>query len=378
MRINILLLFLVGTFFISHQSLAQWSNETFMHDNIERQYRIYIPDNYDANEPAALVLTLHGLGDNISNFSLVGFSSVADTANFIVLVPQAVTDPLLGTAWNSKAGTFGIYPNTDVDDIGFLNALVDATLNEYNVDPDRVFMCGFSMGGFMTNRMACESNSRFAAFASVAGTMGSGLNECNPEKAIPFAHFHGTADVNVGYESNLFGINVDSLVNFWTANNNLTSQPIHTEIDEVANDGFTIDHYLYTGGNADYELYKINGAAHIWLRKPSNDISYTEEIWNFFNRHTGALNVDELPVDETLKVYPNPTSDILNIVLNNVNTREAYQVSLYDMTGRLVIEHQGIGSQFALPLKEMDLKNGLYLLKVGNHKFNFTQKVILE
>src|ERR1700752_3048181 len=105
---------------------AQWQNKGFTHQGNARQYRVYKPASYNPSNPASLVLTLHGLGDNMTNFSNIGFNSVADTANIIVVVPQAMTDGLISsTAWNSGTGFMGYYPNSSINDVSFLSALID-------------------------------------------------------------------------------------------------------------------------------------------------------------------------------------------------------------------------------------------------------------
>ena len=106
-------------------SFGQWSNKTMSFGGTTRSYRLYVSPNYNASNPASIVMTLHGLGDNMTNFSNLGFAQIGDTANIIVICPQAVSDPLAGTAWNSGAGMMGYYPNSSVNDIGFLNALVE-------------------------------------------------------------------------------------------------------------------------------------------------------------------------------------------------------------------------------------------------------------
>lgn len=378
MKFKSLLVFVVGLLFMFNQAEAQWTNKTMTHDGLERAYKVYIPANYDENEPAALVLTLHGMGDNKDNFSLIGFAPIADTANFVIVVPQAMSDPMMGTAWNSGAGLMGIFPNAAVDDVGFLNALVDTVSINYSINEDKVYVCGYSMGGFMTQRMACESNAKFAAFASVAGTRGSGITSCNPGKAIPVAHFHGTTDATVGYIENMFGMGVDPLIDFWITNNQTETTAIHTEIPVIATDGYTIDHYLYSNGNADVELFKVNGADHVWLSKPNNDISYTEEIWKFFSKQEGAVSIKEGTVKAELNVYPNPATNVLNIEINNVEFSSSYFISIYDVKGSLVYQEVGRGKQIQINLEHSNLTSGFYLLKVDNEAFNITQKVVLK
>lgn len=373
-----LILFFALSLCLSSTAIAQWSTHTLSHGGLTREYMLYLPNNYDESNPASLVLTLHGLGGTMQNFSQMGFDRVADTTNYIVISPQAVSDILAGTAWNSRAGILGYYPNSNVDDIGFLNALIDNTIANYAVNPDRVFMCGFSMGGFMTQRMACESNGKFAAFASVAGTIGSGINACSPGRAVPVAHFHGTEDDVVGYYDNTFGINVNDLMTNWITNNSTSTTPIHTALPDTANDGYTVDHYLYTNGNADVELFKVNGAAHIWLNKPANDIAYTEEIIRFFNKTDEPVGIEDLFAYSDIKVYPNPAKEELFINLPNSRTSNNYQIGLYDMLGKLVYQSQTMDNEVRIPLNNLSLNQGIYVLKLDNQEFSYSFKVAVE
>ena len=49
-----------------------------------------------------------------------------------------------------------------VDDVGFVNAMIDAVDAAYCVDPKRVYAAGFSNGGMLSNRLACELGDRVA------------------------------------------------------------------------------------------------------------------------------------------------------------------------------------------------------------------------
>jgi polyhydroxybutyrate depolymerase len=106
---------------------AQYSTRSFTFGGVTRQYLLYIPAAYDGSKAVPFVMALHGLGDNMNNFAGINFNSIADTANFIFAIPQALVDTVLSgsTAWNSGAGEFGITLNPNVDDVGFLNALID-------------------------------------------------------------------------------------------------------------------------------------------------------------------------------------------------------------------------------------------------------------
>ena len=108
--------------------------------------------------------------DNMNAFSGIGFNYVADLFGWIVITPQALDAVVLGqnfgAAWNSGAGAENVVYNNinlgniilneDVDDSGFLMAVLDSLENNFNINTDSVFFTGFSLGGFMCNRIAAE------------------------------------------------------------------------------------------------------------------------------------------------------------------------------------------------------------------------------
>src|SRR5689334_10111926 len=98
---------------MSFARAGQSLSKTVTFDDTTRTYRIYIPSSYDNTHPVPLLMALHGLGDNASNFQGVGFNQIADTANFIAVYPNALPDPVLGsTGWNT-----GIHPLNQTDDV---------------------------------------------------------------------------------------------------------------------------------------------------------------------------------------------------------------------------------------------------------------------
>ncbi len=345
----------------SVSAFAGWENKGFSFEGVNRTYRVYTPANYNTSNPASVVLTLHGLGDNMTNFSGIGFNNVADTANIIVVVPQAVADPMFGTAWNSGAGMAGIYPNATVNDVGFISALIDTIQANYSTQPENVFCTGFSMGGFMTERLAFQLNNKINSYASVAGTFGSGLVLSDPGRAINIAHFHGTADPTVTYTPGTFGASADSVINFWVANNSCDTAPVHTALPDTKADGLTVDHYLYSGGNngTEVELFKVNNAAHIWLTD-LNDISYTLEIWKFFYKHKSATTgIDNLNKESlSLSLSPNPVAT--QATLHWGKPLQNAQIKICDVSGRVIRTHLVEKQQQSATIDVSGLSNGIY------------------
>ncbi|MCF8463990.1 MAG: T9SS type A sorting domain-containing protein [Flavobacteriales bacterium] len=369
--------------FIGFSSFAQQTTHNWDFDGANRQYIQYVPSIYDGSESVPLVIVLHGLGDNMTNMSQVGFRQVADTANFIVVTPEALIDQMFtgSTAWNSGAGVAGFSLNADVDDVGFLNALIDTISDHYNIDQSRIFATGFSMGAFMSNRLACELSHRIASIASVAGTIGGTLT-CAPEQDVPVCHFHGTSDTQVGYgiagggvQDNSFGNNVVDWISFWNSNNGCGNVTLEGQFPNSANDGFTVDYVEYAGcdNNARTVHYKVHGANHVWLG-PSNDVFYTTEIWKFF-LGLSPTNLVPAGITEntiaTIGIYPNPTSAVLRI--ENTEAK-ILNVSVFNTTGQLVKEFSSASNAIDVS----NLETGIYQIMVATEKGLFSNTFIKE
>ncbi len=367
---------LITIFSIASIGFCQKVTKNFMYDGLNREYIEYVPSIYDSLSAVPLVICLHGLGDNMTNFTGIGMNYVADTANFIVVTPQAISSPS-GTAWNSGASYMGYVLNGDVDDAGFINALIDTVSASYNIDQTRVYATGFSMGGFMSNRLACELNNRIAAIASVSGTIGTALT-CNPGRAISVCHFHGTADQTVSYTANQYGNDPEDLVNFWVTNNNCDTTPVYTDLPDIAADGYTIDHYVYQNGDdsTEVEFYKVNGGGHEWLSCPANDVSYTIEIWNFFNKHKliPTSNINDIICESNIKIYPNPAVDMVNIL--NLNKKSVY-IIITDIKGAVIYQEQ-INRKDNVSINVSNFSKGIYFLKIITDKYSDIEKLIIE
>ncbi|MBN2681013.1 MAG: T9SS type A sorting domain-containing protein [Bacteroidales bacterium] len=370
---KLLLLFFVTLIVLSN---AQ-TTKNFVWDGTNREYIEYVPAIYDGTEAVPLVVCLHGLGDNMTNFSGIGMHTLANSENFIVLTPQALIAYYgtyeFGTAWNSGASYLGIVLNSSVDDLGFFNAMIDSTMALYNIDPNRIYFTGFSMGGFMCQRVAAEMNSRVAAIASVAGTIGNAMTAI-PPASMPVLHCHGTADTQVPYEDNNYGNDAEELINYWVTFNNCDTEPIIDTLPNNVADGITVIKYLYDNGDysTDVEFYKAVGADHQWLYPPTNDMSYTIAIWEFFSRHSKEpfVNTEDIKLIENGIIFPNPANDYLQI---NSGIYKKYEI--LSLEGKLIISGD-INKNTDLDVSFLD--NGCYFIKLTNDINSITEKIIIS
>jgi polyhydroxybutyrate depolymerase len=267
-------------------------NDVF--DGVQRSYIVYIPDSYaNADEAYPLIFVLHGAGGSgqgTENFT--AFNDLADEENFIVVYPDG-----LGRVWNDgRQGDPRVAP---VDDVGFMEYLIDFLSANLNIDTQRIYATGYSMGGMMSYRLGCESD-RFAAVASVASTHPEYLLEsCFVAPPIPVMVIQGTDDRVVPWVGVSGGyISAFNTVRFWAEHNECqTASGMEFLPDLDPEDGTLVIHESRTNctDNADVELYGVYGGGHNWPGHPINvdfdlglttmDLDATAAIWEFFAAH---------------------------------------------------------------------------------------------
>ena len=161
----------------------------------DRDYLLHIPPQYDPSTPMPLIVALHGLANDPSEMrDLTHFNIVADQRGYIIAYPAGLTD-----AWNGGA-CCGVPQITNVDDVGFITAILDQLESQLCIDTKREFATGFSNGGFMTHRLGCELSNRFASIGVTAGE--EAAPTCSPPRAVPVVQVHGTDDPLVPYDGN--------------------------------------------------------------------------------------------------------------------------------------------------------------------------------
>jgi len=352
-------------------------SDSFIFDGIVRNYRLYIPETYNPVNPAPLVFNLHGYGsNNIEQELYADFRPIADTAGFLLVHPNGTLDGSNNLHWN----TFG---TSNVDDVGFLSALMDTISITYNIDFDQIYSTGMSNGGFMSYSLACALSHRIAAIASVTGTMiNTTFNACEPQRPMPLMHIHGTADVTVPYNGNVFFVSVPALIDYWVEHNNCSATPVITEVPDIdPNDGCTAEHYLYTGGDlgSTVEHYKIIGGGHSWPGAPINinitnmDFSASEEIWRFFRQYNldGLITrlTEKNEPDFYVSAFPNPSNGLVNLSYAENGPKK---IHVYNQLGQLIqhINTTDKNTTIYIPAK------GLYFISSSINNSRITTKIV--
>ena len=134
---------------------------------LDRSYVLYIPDGLQ--NPAPLVVMLHGgFGSAAQAERAYGWDELADSAKFVVAYPDGA-----GRAWNVE-GCCGRPGRENIDDVGFINAVVDDIAANVNVDPHRRYATGISNGGMMAYALACNTGT----FTAIGPDSATQLEKC--------------------------------------------------------------------------------------------------------------------------------------------------------------------------------------------------------
>jgi len=265
---------------------------------VTRTYALYVPASLQPGVPAELVVALHGGGGNAANLErTVGLDAIAEREGFLVVYPDGSgrLDEILLT-WNA-GNCCGYALDEQVDDVGFIRALIEQLSGTYAIDSKRVYATGMSNGGMMSYRLACEAADLFAAVAPVAGALN--VADCEPAEPVSVLAIHGTADQHVLFEGGPPNVKADIhervdrsvhyAMTFWAARDGCGLEP---QVEQ----GGAVIHESYSGcqPGLSVELLAVEGGGHAWPGavkfsaqgdEPSPDLDASEAMWAFFEAH---------------------------------------------------------------------------------------------
>ena len=274
--------------------------------DLDRSWSVYVPARLAARP--ALVLALHGSmgdGEQMREGSFRAFDALADRDGFAVAYPDGFEQH-----WNDCRRVAPYRANTlDVDDVGFLSALVRHLEAELGVDPGRVFATGVSNGGQMAYRLALEAPDLVAAVAPVAAGLPDEANlDCSPSgRPVAILILNGTRDPMNPFEGGrvaLYGIwgdrgtvlSSDASAEWWAALAGHRGPPQRRRYpDRDPDDDSWAEIATYGGGpGPEVAHLVVHGGGHNFphpsgsyprfLGPTNHDIDAASEIWSFFAR----------------------------------------------------------------------------------------------
>ena len=274
------------------------STLTLTSGGLARTALVHLPPGYDPTKGATLVLNFHGYtSDGMQQMVITRMNAAADArGNVIVVYPFGIAN-----SWNAGDCCGDAWTNS-VDDVRFVKDMLSQLESRYCVDPKHVFATGFSNGGFLSYRLACEMADVFGAIAPVSGVMGEPAASCSPSRPMPVLHFHGTSDPVVRYDGGtpispvelgsagpVSFRSVRETMDIWRTNDGCLGAPktIYAKGDA------TCQSWGSCRGGAAVALCTLAGDGHTWpggvpipfLGGTSSDISASDAMLNFFAAH---------------------------------------------------------------------------------------------
>jgi polyhydroxybutyrate depolymerase len=171
-------------------------------DGTQRRYLVTEPPAGD--EAPALVMVLHGIGGSAAGVrDYVDVEAVAAELDIraVAVYPEGSGDDVgFPQSWN--AGGCCPFANLDeVDDVGFLGAVIERVREKYATDPARTWVIGHSNGGMMAYRLACDMPGLVSAIGVGAGAlMTPCTSTATDSAAVSLVHLHGKQDMVVPFD----------------------------------------------------------------------------------------------------------------------------------------------------------------------------------
>ena len=359
---------LIFTTFLSVSNAQDYISETIQFDGLTREYSIYVPASYDGTTSFPLLFNFHGGNGVIADWQTTAdMRPIADTANFILVYPQARQDPSDGNSLNWLPKTPGTF-----DDVPFISALIDTIASDYQIDQNRIYACGYSLGGEFSYELACKLNSKIAAIGAVARTMQADPNSyCSPVHPTGVLTILGTDDFISPYNGITFGgieyyISAEATHSYWATHNNCNATATMSTVSP------SVERYTWStaSGCAYVEELKVIGGGHDWPGSFGNmTIDANSEIWQFVSRYdiNGLIGCSTTSINENnntrenYKVYPNPVHTQITIDMGLAEERE---FRLYNPIGELVLSGV-LNSQISI-IDLSSLPPNVYLLQIEN------------
>lgn len=243
----------------------------------KRQYRLHLPTNTAPAKRLPVVLNFHGRsGTGVDQEAYSNLLPISDRESFVLVSPDGTGTP---RGWSAGATPPGM-----VDDVKFVNDLLDTLERELCLDTARYYATGFSNGGFLASKLGCLMPERLAAVAAVGGVHYP-QQQC--KAAMPVLAVHGTADEVVPIAGGIVRQwqypGAYDAINRWAANNGCTPESTWQDLSPSAAEE------SFDGCQAPVSMVVVANAAHVWpgssllppeLRK---DISAAELVWSFFS-----------------------------------------------------------------------------------------------
>ena len=272
---------------------------------VERNYLVHLPPAAKQTRPMPVLFHLHGGGGTAEGTPGLTFGRFNDLANrdgWIVVYPNAVDKN-----WNDgRKASFKTVEQQNIDDVGFITAIIDKITANYSIDQSRIFCTGMSNGGFMTSKLLCDRAELFRGGAILTASISADYFPlCKPSRPVAVMIMNGTADPLVPYNGGQIKvfrknrgeiISTNDYVHFWQKENRCTNKTSR-KLPDTQQDGTTVivETYSDCATRGALSLYTIHGGGHTWpggkqylgeriIGKTCRDFNACDVIWDYFQQ----------------------------------------------------------------------------------------------
>ena len=166
----------------------------------DRPASYILPNEYDPQTPAPLVVLLHGFGGNARAQNLYfRLSQETQKSGAILILPDGRENPDGSQFWSATNYCCDFYRQGDVD-VSYLLGLIDEAQTYFQIDPSRIALVGHSNGGFMSYRLACDASDVITHIVSLAGATWANAEECAQAQPVSVLQIHGSLDLTIRYQ----------------------------------------------------------------------------------------------------------------------------------------------------------------------------------
>ena len=243
------------------------------------------------SKPAPLLILMHSASSSGERQEKnTKLAAAAKKAGMIFIAPDGTIGLDGRRVWNA-AKSCCQKPGIEIDDLTYINALIDEIAIELPVDQNRIYMVGHSNGGFMSIAFAC-STGRIAGVVSLAGAMDVDA-QCQSERPFNFLQIHGTDDATIKFGGGVHNFHpytsAEETVNRIAAINQCKPSPFtqialkKKDFDRSIQGSETTIHTI-EGCKAPTALWRISGGLH----SPKLPTNYAEQIISFLTSTKAA------------------------------------------------------------------------------------------
>ena len=248
---------------------------TLRWDGIDRRWRLYIPA-HAAGARLPLLILLHPAGGAADSFvNETAMDTYAASYGFITVAPEGVDN-----TWN--AGTCcGSARDKGVDDIGFVNAMLDRLVATKPVDGNQIYAAGASNGGMLAYSLACRLSTRIQAVFSAGGAQT--LDDCRPATPVSVVEFHSLSDGLVPFYGGVDPKYLSDLTTFGSAQSTFrgwaSSNQCPTRSVADAGTGEQVEIWYGCANGTLLEVWlRISGGGHEWPTAPQAPVDASKTI----------------------------------------------------------------------------------------------------